>query len=131
MNEGTPKPPLVVPEPDAIDGLRELASETLEQDDPEDSSGNLVISALAMLGAAAMVGVVGWFLIQGGMSEGAAGLASTDHHGHTHGHRNSEADSLWFLLIAGYGAMFVAAVLVLFALISLAKLAMRKLNAGG
>src|SRR5262249_34515786 len=111
VDQPKPKPSLDCPEPSAPDSLSELAQETLEQDEPEESPQNLVISSLAMLGAAVLIGLVGWWLLKGGFSEGTSGLVAHDKHGHPTG----SSRILSGLVVGGVIAMFVAGVLALFA----------------
>ena len=118
--ESKPRGEPIATDPDAIDSLRELAQETLEQDDPEDTPGNLIVSGLAMAGAAAVLAPIGWWLIQGGRAAAADARAM-------HQDRTSH-DPADMLLVGGYALWFLAALFVLFAFISLAKIVLRKLG---
>lgn len=107
------------PTASAPDALQSLAMEAVEDDDPRDTTRNLIISALAMVGLAAIVAPVGWWLLKGAM---AAVHDNPDPH-------NGNDISLWLFILGG-GAILVATVLVLFALICMGKIALRKLRAG-
>ncbi len=106
--------------PDALGALQSLAMQTEAEDDPVESNKILAVAGLAMLGAAALLGLFGWWLLQGGIAAHAATPTS-------HGHRRSDFNISDLMVLAGAGALFATAVLVIFALISFSKIAMRKM----
>ena len=96
---------------------REL--EDIATDSFDDPPRSLVVSGLAMLVIAAIVGVVGWWLIRGGMSDGASGLSAAG--SRYRGDRDAELNSHWFLLTSGIGAAALATVFGLFGMLSIAR----------
>jgi hypothetical protein len=111
-------------EPNALDSLRALVEETEEQDDPSDTTGNLLVSALAMLAGAAVVGVVGWWLLKGGLA--AEHDWAKEHH--PHHPRDQGTNPGILLMLAGSGGLFGAAVLAIFALVSVSKIVMKRMG---
>jgi hypothetical protein len=105
---------------DAAGELRELAQEVVEQDDERDTPRSLAVSAAAMVGVATLFGFIGWWLVKGGLAARQDRLHEHDRH------QGAEVEGL--LLLLGSGALCVGAVLGIFALVSLAKIATKKMR---
>ena len=90
-----------------------------ELDDPRESAQNLTASGLGLLGAAAVVGVIGWWLLRAGTSEQANPVSRRP------GER-AEARLLAEFLGFGGLAVLVGGVLVVLAIMSFYKAARKR-----
>jgi hypothetical protein len=110
---------------DPVGELQELAQEVMEQDDPRDTSGNLAASGAAMLVIGVVAGAGGAWLLRAWTR-----FTNLDIVGHDGRHPYRDHQHPWWLLGLGVAVSFVAAVFLIFALVSFAKIALRRTSRG-
>jgi hypothetical protein len=98
-------------------GLLEHLSEALAGAvDSPDRRRDLLLSGLAMIVICGMLGLVARWMLRGGLSNGWAAVTEP----RRYGNRNGEGEALYWLTLGGGGLAFVALILVLGGLVSLA-----------